>query len=39
MTTWTHIANEVSAAWNFIWSTLKWHTWENETTDDWENWG
>ena len=37
--TWTHISNEVSATWNFIWSALKWHNWEDETTDNWENWG
>jgi hypothetical protein len=39
MTTWTHIANEVSAAWSTLFPMLMWNSWEDEKTDDWENWG
>ena len=39
MTTWTRVANEVAAAWSITYSLLRWHTWENETTDNWEDWG
>ena len=39
MTTWTKVANEVAAAWSAIFSILRWNTWDNETTDNWENWG
>jgi|6_EtaG_2_1085325.scaffolds.fasta_scaffold24064_2 hypothetical protein len=37
--TWSRVADEVSVAWSFLWSSLSWHTWENETTDNWSNWG
>ena len=39
MPAWTIVADEVAAAWNFVWNSLQWHMWENETTDDWEDWG
>ena len=39
MTTWTRVADEIAVAWNFVWSTLQWHSWENETTDNWSDWG
>tara|TARA_R100000501_G_C2564303_1_gene73704 strand:+ start:179 stop:298 length:120 start_codon:yes stop_codon:yes gene_type:complete len=39
MTTWTRVANEIAAAWSTAYSLLRWHTWENETTDNWEDWG
>ena len=25
--------------WSSVYPELKWHTWENETTDNWSDWG
>ena len=39
MTTWTRVADELSSAWSTLFPMLIWHSWEDETTDNWESWG
>ena len=39
MVTWTYAYHELALALQIIWSEARWHTWENETTDNWEDWG